>query len=179
MLINIWISVQNFGKVWESILPVIHEYNLIPDHQFGFRLKHSTIEQINTVFSTARKAIEDGDYCTAVFLDVSQAFDKVWHPGRLYKIKRLYPLEIYKILYSYLAARYFFVKVKQDISNIVDISSEVPQGSVLGAIFTADLLLSGETCTATSANDTVITSASKNAEIASNKLQRHLGSLPT
>ena len=165
----------------KRILPVIDEYNLIPDHQFGFRRKHSTVEQVNRVYSTARKAIEDGEYCTAVFLDVSQAFDKVWHPGLLYKIKRLFPLEIYKLLYSYLANRYFFVKVKQEITNIVEISSGVPQGSVLGpilyTIFTSDLPLSGETCTATFADDTVIMSVSKNAEIASNKLQRHLGSL--
>ena len=69
---------------------------------------------------------DTGPFRPAVFLDVSQAFDKVWHPGLLYKIMRLLPLEIYKILYSYLADRYFFVKVRQEITNIVEISSGVP-----------------------------------------------------
>jgi hypothetical protein len=42
-------------------------------------------------------------YCTAVFLDVSQAFDKVWHPGLLFKIKRLLPLKYFNLLKSYLS----------------------------------------------------------------------------
>jgi len=30
------------------------------------------------------KAMENQQYFTAAFLDVGQAFDKVWHPGLLY-----------------------------------------------------------------------------------------------
>ena len=85
------------SKIWKKLL-------LKSILQFGFRRKHSTFEKVNRVYeTTAREAIKDGEYCTVVFLDASQAFDKVWHPGLLYKIKRLLPLEIYKILYSYLA----------------------------------------------------------------------------
>ena len=123
----------------KRILPVIDEYNLIPDHPFGFRRKHYG--------------------CTAIFLDVSQAFDKVWHPGLLYKIKRPFPLEIYKLLYSYLPNRYFSVKVKQEITNIVEHLESL--GSVLGPILYTIFTLSGETCTATFADDTVIMSVSK------------------
>ena len=44
----------------------------------------------------AWKALEDGNFCTAVFLDISQAFDKVWHPGLLHMLKHFLP-------YTYLA----------------------------------------------------------------------------
>jgi len=72
----------------------------IPYHQFGFRQVHSTVQQCHRITDTINKALEDQQYCTAVFLDVSQAFDKVWHAGLLFKIKNnpalriLQPLEI-------------------------------------------------------------------------------------
>uniref|UniRef100_A0A0A1WT85 Probable RNA-directed DNA polymerase from transposon X-element n=1 Tax=Zeugodacus cucurbitae TaxID=28588 RepID=A0A0A1WT85_ZEUCU len=41
--------------------------------------KHSTIEQIYRIASKIDKSLEEGNVCSAVFLDVAQAFDKVWH----------------------------------------------------------------------------------------------------
>ena len=62
-------------------------HDWIPNHQFGFRQAHSTIQKCHRVADTINKALENRQFCTAAFLDVSQAFDKVWHPGLLYKIK--------------------------------------------------------------------------------------------
>ena len=59
--------------------------NWIPHHQFGFRRAHSTI-QCHRITHTILKALNNKEYCTWVFLDVSQAFDRVWHPGLLYRI---------------------------------------------------------------------------------------------
>jgi len=53
-----------------------------------------------------------GRYCMAVFLDVSQAFDKVWHAGLLHKIKSCFPLDLYAIK-SYLLQRIFRVKFEE------------------------------------------------------------------
>ena len=58
----------------------------IPTHQFGFRKGHSTTQQCHRLTDIINKTFEDRNYCNAVFLDVSQAFDKVWHPGLLAKI---------------------------------------------------------------------------------------------
>ena len=74
--------------LFKRIRPVINQHCIIPEHQFGFRRNHSTVEQVNRVYSTARIAIEDGEFCTAVFIDVSQALDKVWHPALLFKVKK-------------------------------------------------------------------------------------------
>jgi hypothetical protein len=38
------------------------------------------------------EAIEDKKVCPAVFLDIQQAFDKVWHTGLLIKLKQKLPL---------------------------------------------------------------------------------------
>ena len=49
----------------------------IPRHQFGFRLAHSTIQQCHRLTHTIIKALNNKGHCTSVFLDISQAFDKV------------------------------------------------------------------------------------------------------
>jgi hypothetical protein len=49
------------------------------------------------------EAHENKQYCSVVFLDVSQAFDKVWHTGLLYKLKTVSPSELFpypKILFA-------------------------------------------------------------------------------
>jgi hypothetical protein len=78
------------------------------------------------------KAMENRQYCTAVFLVVSQAFDKVWHPGLLLKIKRLLPLKYFNLLQSYLSGRQFEIQFNGEILSRFHIHSEVPQGSILG-----------------------------------------------
>jgi hypothetical protein len=49
----------------------------MPPHQFGFRNQHFTVQQTCRIIHTIHQALEDKEYCTSVFLDVSQAFDKV------------------------------------------------------------------------------------------------------
>lgn len=67
-------------------MPAIEERQLISNHQFGFRSKHATIEQIHRIANKITVAMQTKKYCSAAFLDISQAFDKVWHDGLLYKI---------------------------------------------------------------------------------------------
>jgi len=176
------------SKVLEKLIlqrlqPTIKHKNLIPNHQFGFRQQHSTIEQVNRVYQVARRAMEQRKYCTAAFLDVSQAFDKVWHPGLLYKLKQQLPVDMYRILSSYLSNRHFLVRVNNEVTKLHSIASGVPQGSVLGPLlyilFTADFPLSNDTSIATYADDTVIMAVSRNPMIASIRLQNHLDSVQT
>ena len=35
-----------------------------------------------------RDSLENKEYCSGVFLDVQQAFDKVWHTALLFKHKK-------------------------------------------------------------------------------------------
>ena len=80
------------SKICEKLIPnrlnpIIFSKKLIPDHQFGFRNCHATIEQVNRLTVKIQETFENKQYCSGAFLDVAQAFDKVWHKGLLYKLK--------------------------------------------------------------------------------------------
>jgi len=131
---------------------------LLPDYQFGFRAGHSTIHQRHRIVHEIAKSLEGKRLCTEVFLDVTQAFDKVWHTGLLYKIKTTLPNPYYLLLKSYLHTRFFQVKYNGSYSTCHEVLSGVPQGSVLGPllylIITADLPTTDHTTIATFADDT-------------------------
>ena len=65
--------------------------NLIPSHQFGFRERHSTIDQVHRITDVIERSLEGGKVCSTIFLDVAQVFDKVWHEGLKHKLNRLLP----------------------------------------------------------------------------------------
>ena len=174
------------SKLFERLLlkrlqPVL-EYS-IPDHQFGFRRKHSTIQQVHRLVNVIRQTFEEKKYCSSAFLDVRQAFDKVWHNGLLYKLKQTLPHTFYNILKSYLSDRFFQIKLENTHTELISIESGVPQGSVLGpilyVIFTSDIPTSPETTTATFADDTAILSCHRDPVEASNQLQNNLNNIET
>jgi hypothetical protein len=68
------------------LLPMVENNRLIPNHQFGFRHRHSTIEQTHRILQRINETLENKQFCSAALLDISQAFDKVWHTGLLYKL---------------------------------------------------------------------------------------------
>jgi hypothetical protein len=68
-----------------------HLQTWIPSHQFGFRKAQSTIQQCHRLTDVINKDLDEKHYCSAVFLAVSQAFDKVWSQGLLLKIKQTLP----------------------------------------------------------------------------------------
>jgi hypothetical protein len=65
----------------KRLTPIVDESKLIPSQKFGFRKEHGTIEEANRVVCKINKDWESKRYCSAAFIDVSQAFDKAWHTG--------------------------------------------------------------------------------------------------
>lgn len=122
--------------------------------------------------------MENKLYCSSVFLDVKQAFDRVWHQGLLFKLKHLLPTPFYLLLKSYLSGRSFYVNINGDESEIVRINAGIPQGSVLGpvlyTIFTSDMPISDNVTIATYADDTAILASSNCPNDASNIIQKQL-----
>lgn len=176
------------SKIFERLLlnrinETLPKDELLPKHQFGFRERHSTIQQCHRIVNHIRASLEEKKMCASVFLDIQQAFDKVWHQGLLYKLKRNLPDQIYLILRSYISNRCFQVKIENTLSQYHSIHSGVPQGSVLGPllylIFTADVPTTDNTLIATFADDTAIMSSDFSPNRASEKLQQHLNILQT
>ena len=173
-------------KVFEKLFitrlqSILQSIQILPDHQFGFRRKHSTIEQIHRITNIIHRALENKQYCTAAFLDISQAFDKVWHEGLLYKRHTFLPDSMYRILQSYLTNRYFRTKYREVYSSIRPILAGVPQGSVLGLllylIYTADLPTLVNSTTATFADDTAVLTVHEDPTMAAHRLQMHLNKI--
>lgn len=165
-----------FEKLFLKRLKVIIERKkLIQDHQFGFCKKHSTIDQVHRITDVIEKAYEGKYICSALFLDVSQAFDKVWHEGLIRKLEKIVPSPYVELLTSYLENRYFRVKHEGEYSDMKQISAGVPQGSVLGPVlyllYTYDLPKMDNVKTATFADNTALLAVGTTIEEATQKLQ--------
>ena len=70
-----------------------------------------------------------------VFLDISKAFDKVWHDGLIFKLQT-YGIDgkLLKLLKSYLKDRQQRVLLNGQTSSWKNVLAGVPQGSVLGPL---------------------------------------------
>jgi hypothetical protein len=136
------------------------------------------VQQCHHITDFINKAKENQQYCTAAFLDVSQAFHKVWHPGLLFKIKRILPSNYCNLLKSYLKERQFEREFSGETSSRCHIHSCVPQRSILGPLLcvlnTSDLPTSREPTLGTFADDTAILATHEDSTIASLNLQEHL-----
>jgi hypothetical protein len=107
----------------------------MPNHQYGFRQRHSTIEQTHRIVQRIKEALERKQYCSAAFLDITQAFDKVWHTGLLYKLKLSLALNYFLILKSYLQNIHFLVKIENYYTELSPVNAGVPQAVSLGHYF--------------------------------------------
>ncbi|KAI5747663.1 hypothetical protein M8J77_017264 [Diaphorina citri] len=171
------------SKLFEKILHkrllvIINDKELIPNHQFGFRSQHNCIEQVHRLTSLIEKAIEGKKVCSAIFLDVSQAFDKVWHEGLNFKLKKMLPGNLAKILESYLLERFFRIKQEDSYSELKSVNAGVPQGSVLGPIlyllYTSDMPEDEKNTTATFADDTAFLTVGDHTQETSAELNQTL-----
>jgi hypothetical protein len=176
------------SKLFEKLLlPRLMEHldsaNSIPEHQFGFRNSHSTIQQCHRLVDTISLALENRQYCSGVFLDVTQAFDRVWHEGLLYKLKKVLSDGLYRIMVSYLSDRYFSVRQGDELSQLYVATAGVPQGSVLGptlfSISVNDIPSHHDTLIATFADDIALLAIDNDPVNASQKIQQHLNLIET
>ena len=83
------------GKVFEKcVFKYLHNYilthKLISPVQSGFTPNDSAVFQLIDLYDAFAKAIDDGKEIRVIFCDISKAFDRVWHEGLLFKLRREY-----------------------------------------------------------------------------------------
>ena len=93
---------------------------------------------LNILFITQKisNALDDKHDACIVFLDVSKAFDKVWHKGLLFKLNQMgITGNALKWIESNLSDRFQRVVVNVCSSQWLYKNSDLPQGSILGPLF--------------------------------------------
>ena len=128
------------SKVFESLIngalvSHLESHGLFSDKQYGLRVAHSTADLLTVITEWFYHALDQCGEARAVALDISKAFDKVWHAGLLHKLK-LYGIcgRIFRMIESFLHDRKTKVSLDGQHSSIYSITSGVPQGSILGPI---------------------------------------------
>jgi len=122
--------------VFNKIYTHLTENNLLSEKQSGYRPGHSTHIQLAYLTHQMYATLDKNQNFTAIFLDISKYFDKIWHDGLIAKCEIQYNItgSILEWLKSYLIDRKQIVRVGNSFSNPQNIYSGVPQGSVLGPL---------------------------------------------
>ena len=109
--------------------------NLLSSCQHGFRSSHSCVTQLLRVVNDWSLALESGNSVDVVYLDLHKAFDCVPHRRLLSKL-RSYGVagKLFEWIENFLSNRTQRVCIRGSFSKWVNITSGVPQGSVLGPI---------------------------------------------
>ena len=112
------------SKVFEKlvnnrIVDHLQKCGLFSDFQYGFRSSQSTADLLTVVSDRIARFFNRSGATRAVALDISKAFDRVWHAGLLHKLK------------SYgISGQIFGLDGKS--SQEYPVNAGVPQGSFLG-----------------------------------------------
>lgn len=152
---------------------------IIPDHQFGFRTKHCCTYQLARLTEDIKSGMNLSKPTGAIFLDIEKAFDRVWHQGLIYKMKKAhYPGKLINVIKSYLEERRFVIKIDTEKSDERKVQAGVPQGSILGPllynIYTADMPKMDRAKIAQFADDTAIYSTERQKDRVTNRLQENV-----
>ena len=173
------------GKIMEKIIhdqlkSYLEQNNLLAHQQHGFRKNHSTQSACAKFVDDIMLHLDRGERPIAVFLDIKKAFDTINHQILINKLKLL---KIGKnsldLLGNYLENRKQCVLYKNVLSEKLNLTTGVPQGSTLGPLLflvyindLPDILLNSKCLLF--ADDTVLYLGKNNSEEVYNEIQQDL-----
>ena len=113
------------------IVDHLEKCGLFSDFQYGFRSSRSTADLLTVVSDGIARAFNRSGATQVVALDISKAFDRVWHAG-LHKLKS-YGIsgQIFGLFSSFLSNRRLRVVLDGKSSQEYPVNAGVPQGSIL------------------------------------------------
>ena len=121
--------------MYNSLVSYFDKYNILYQHQFGFRQGHSSHYALITLVNKITQSLDLGDMVIGIFLDLKKAFDTLNHN---ILVNKLYAYGIRDQLInwfkSYLENRAQYVTYNEKRSDIKDVICGVPQGSSLGPL---------------------------------------------
>ena len=129
---------SNLAKVLEHMIKIqlqkfLENDNVLNPAQHGFRPNRSCISQLLEHYDDVMRNLEEGKICDVIYLDFAKAFDSV---DRFILAKELKKLGIQNQaatwLFKFLDGRTQRVIAENEISSPEDVTSGVPQGTVLG-----------------------------------------------
>ena len=137
-------NLSTISKVLERLVLVQLRPHLLgsvnfSEYQSGYRTGHSTETALLEVLDSVYTAADDKQLSVIIGLDLSAAFDTVQHDILLNRLRVEFGVTSTALswLTTYITNREQYVKVGQQSSSTVHLTSVVPQGSVLGPILFA------------------------------------------
>ena len=128
------------GKVLERLLynsmfEFFIQNDLITPNQSDFKIGDSCINQLISITHEIYKSFDDGYEVRGVFLDISKAFDKVWHQSLHFKLRQNgISGELLNTLADFLNKRTQRVILNGQYSSRAKVEAGVPEGSILGPL---------------------------------------------
>ena len=126
------------SKIFEKlvnnrIVDHLEKCGLFSDFQYGFRSSRSTADLLTVVSDRIARTFNKSGATRAVALDISKAFDIVWHAGLLHTLKS-YRIsgQIFGLISSFLSNRWLQVVLDGKLSQEYPVNAGVPQDSILG-----------------------------------------------